>query len=71
MVSYHKGLVEGTIEPQFEEAPSRLRRITIREAVKIQSFPDDYVFCGNKGKIYEAGLILGDAKIISVSFAFM
>ena len=52
MVSYHKGLVEGTIEPQFEVAPSRLRRITIREAVKIQSFPDDYVFCGNKGKIY-------------------
>lgn len=52
VVSYHKGLVEGTIEPQFEEAPSRLRRITIREAVKIQSFPDDYVFCGNKGKIY-------------------
>ena len=31
---------------------SGLTCATIREAVKIQSFPDDYVFCGNKGKIY-------------------
>lgn len=52
VVDYHKGLVAGTIIPVFEEAPDRLRRITIKEAAKIQSFPDDYVFCGNKGKIY-------------------
>lgn len=52
VVSYHKCLVEGSIKPQFKEAPSRLRRITIREAIRIQSFPDDYVFCGTKGKIY-------------------
>ena len=36
IVDYHKGL----------------RRITIKEATRIQSFPDDYVFCGNKGVIY-------------------
>lgn len=52
VVDYHKGLVDGTIEPEFKEAPKRLRRITIKEAARIQSFPDDYVFCGNKGKIY-------------------
>ena len=52
VVEYHKGLVAGTIIPVFKEAPDRLRRITIKEAARIQSFPDDYVFCGNKGKIY-------------------
>lgn len=52
VVGYHKGLADGTIIPQFVEAPKRLRRITIKEAAKIQTFPDDYVFCGNKGKIY-------------------
>jgi len=38
--------------PTFEEAPSRLRRITIKEAARIQSFPDDYKFYGSKGMIY-------------------
>lgn len=52
VVKYHEGLLNGTITPQFEEAPKRLRRITIKEAAKIQTFPDDYVFCGTKGKIY-------------------
>ena len=52
VVEYHKGLMDGTIIPEFKEAPSRLRRITIKEAAKIQTFPDDYVFCGNKGRIY-------------------
>lgn len=52
VVNYHKGLMDGSIIPEFKEAPSRLRRITINEAARIQSFPDDYAFCGNKGKIY-------------------
>ena len=52
VVAYHKGLMDGTIVPEFEEAPSRLRRLTINEAVRIQTFPEDYIFCGNKGRIY-------------------
>ena len=48
VVEYHKGLMDGTIVPEFKDAPERLRRITINEAARIQSFPDD----GNKGKIY-------------------
>ena len=52
VVAYHKGLMDGSIKPEFKEAPSRLRRITIKEAARIQTFPDDYVFCGNKGAIY-------------------
>ncbi|MDY4831815.1 MAG: DNA cytosine methyltransferase [Treponema sp.] len=52
VVAYHKGLMDGTITPTFKEAPSRLRRITIKEAARIQSFPDDYKFYGSKGMIY-------------------
>ncbi len=52
IVDYHKGLMNGTIVPESKEAPKRLRRITLKEATRIQSFPDDYVFCGNKGVIY-------------------
>lgn len=52
VVAYHKGLLDGTIVPEFKEAPPRLRRITIKEAARIQTFPDDYIFCGNNGKIY-------------------
>ncbi len=52
VVAYHQGLMAGTITPEFEEAPSRLRRLTINEAATIQTFPDDYVFCGNKGCVY-------------------
>ena len=51
-MNYHKGLVDGSIIPEFKEAPERLRRITIKEAARIQSFPDDYIFCGNKGVVY-------------------
>lgn len=52
VVTYHSGLIDGSIVPKFEEAPRRLRRITIKEAARIQTFPNDYVFCGNKGSIY-------------------
>lgn len=52
VIDYHKGLMDGTIVPEFKDAPERLRRITIKEAARIQSFPDDYVFCGNKGMVY-------------------
>ena len=52
VVTYHKGLMDGTITPEFKEAPERLRRITIKEAARIQTFPDEYVFCGNKGTVY-------------------
>lgn len=52
VVGYQKGLMEGTVKSEFKGAPARLRRITIKEAIRIQTFPDDYIFIGNKGKIY-------------------
>ena len=52
VIDYHKGLLDGSIIPEFKEAPKRLRRITINEAARIQTFPNDYVFVGNKGAVY-------------------
>lgn len=50
---YYDKLVSGEVTPEFKEAPSRLRRMTINEARRIQTFPDDYIFCGAKTSIYK------------------
>ncbi|GEN34656.1 DNA cytosine methyltransferase [Aneurinibacillus danicus] len=52
VVNYHKGLLENKVIPEFGEAPSRLRRLTIKEAALIQTFPEEYVFHGSKTAIY-------------------
>ncbi|WP_250317490.1 DNA cytosine methyltransferase [Streptococcus parasanguinis] len=62
---YHEKLVNG-YEPKFNEAPSRLRRITIKEASRIQTFPDEYIFFGSKGKIYTQ---IGNAVPCELAFA--
>lgn len=50
---YHKGLVDGTITPEFKEAPKRLRRITVEEAAAIQTFPIGYKFVGSRTTMYK------------------
>lgn len=50
--SYYDDVVSGAIIPSFAEAPSRLRRLTINETKRIQSFPDSYIFSGGKTSIY-------------------
>ena len=52
IIGYHNGLMQKTILPEAKEAPNRLRRITIKEAALIQTFPDNYIFVGSKGAIY-------------------
>lgn len=52
VVEYHRCLLEGKTSPKFAEAPSRLRRLTIKEAALIQTFPEDYIFQGSKSAIY-------------------
>ena len=50
---YYDKLVSKEITPHFAEAPSRLRRLTINETRRIQTFPDDYIFCGAKTNVYK------------------
>ena len=50
---YYDKLVSHEIIPEFKEAPPRLRRLTINEARRLQTFPDDYIFCGSKTSVYK------------------
>lgn len=50
---YYDKLISGQIKPEFAEAPSRLRRLTINETKRLQTFPDDYEFCGAKTNVYK------------------
>ena len=43
---YHAKLMDGQGAMPFQEAPKRLRRLTVEEAALIQSFPIDYEFLG-------------------------
>lgn len=63
--SYHKKLVDG-YEPVFEEAPTRLRRLTIKEAARIQTFPENYIFYGSKGRVYTQ---IGNAVPCDLAYA--
>lgn len=49
---YHNGLSNGTIVPEFKEAPKRLRRLTVEEAAAIQTFPRGYKFAGARSSMY-------------------
>lgn len=43
---YHLGLMNGKSPLEFQEAPDRLRRLTVEEAAVLQTFPLDYEFSG-------------------------
>lgn len=51
--AYHKGLADGSIKPEFKEAPKRLRRLTVEEAAAIQTFPKGYKFAGARSSMYK------------------
>lgn len=50
---YHAKVLSGEIIQEFNEAPERLRRLTINEAKIIQTFPEKYDFRGSKSSIYK------------------
>lgn len=50
---YHEQLLAGSEPHKSQKVPARLRRITIKEAMKIQSFPDEYIFTGGNNAIYK------------------
>lgn len=49
---YHKKIVAGIIMPATVEIPEYVRRLTLKEAAAIQTFPKDYEFCGARNKQY-------------------
>ena len=50
---YLRRLNEGAATPETEEVPDTLRRLTIKEAAALQTFPPGYVFCGKKTQQYK------------------
>lgn len=49
---YHEALLGGKTTPSKEKVPPELRRLTVREAALLQTFPDDFTFSGPVGKQY-------------------
>jgi DNA (cytosine-5)-methyltransferase 1 len=48
---YHQHLMSGGTPLGFDEAPDRLRRLTVDEAIRIQSFPAHYAFHGTQSQV--------------------
>ncbi|WP_244285186.1 DNA cytosine methyltransferase [Acetobacter persici] len=48
----HQSLLDGRGIREYQEVPSRLRRLTIDEAIILQTFPENYEFIGPKSKIF-------------------
>ncbi len=49
---YHSKLMKGHDPLPFDSAPDCLRRLTIDEALRLQTFPDDYEFIGKQSSIF-------------------
>lgn len=49
---YHKKIVAGDCTPATMTIPDFIRRLTLKEAAAIQTFPSDYIFCGARNKQY-------------------
>lgn len=49
---YHRNLMTSGKPQGMHDAPSYLRRLTINEAALLQTFPEDYIWCGPSSKVY-------------------
>jgi DNA (cytosine-5)-methyltransferase 1 len=61
---YHAQIMKG-VESEFKEAPKRLRRLTVKEAALLQSFPPDYVFTGPQSRVFSQ---IGNAVPCDLAF---
>jgi len=50
--TYHRSLIEGSRQAKYGNAPKQLRRLTIDEAIALQTFPENYIFIGPQSKIF-------------------
>ncbi|MBT4732401.1 DNA cytosine methyltransferase [Candidatus Woesearchaeota archaeon] len=64
--SYHKSIMEGGDPLPYQVAPKRLRRLTVQEAIVIQSFPVDYQFMGSQSSIFKQ---IGNAVPCNLGYA--
>ena len=51
--TYHEKIWNGGKPLNFQEAPKFLRRLTVNEAIQIQTFPEDYRFMGGTNATYK------------------
>jgi DNA (cytosine-5)-methyltransferase 1 len=49
---YHAHLMKGGEALPFDAAPKRLRRLTVDEALRLQTFPHNYKFIGGQSSVY-------------------
>ena len=50
--NYHSQIISKAIEPKYADAPDQLRRLTVKEAALIQTFPENYIFKGPTSSHY-------------------
>lgn len=50
---YHSKVMNGKVNPKYEEAPEHLRRLTVEEASILQTFPLDYNFYGSQSSKFK------------------
>lgn len=51
--NYHSNLMKGASPMDYQEVPSRLRRLTVEEAALLQTFPREYKFCGSQSSKFK------------------
>lgn len=63
---YHKKIMSGQSPLPYQEAPKRLRRLTVQEAALLQTFPLNYKFSGSQSSIFKQ---IGNAVPCNLGFA--
>ena len=63
--SYHLNLLKGATPMAYQEAPKRLRRLTVEEASVLQTFPLHFEFCGSQSSKFKQ---IGNAVPCNLSY---
>lgn len=62
---YHESIMNGKMPLPFQQAPARLRRMTVEEAALMQTFPIDYLFSGPQSSKFRQ---IGNAVPCNLAF---